>query len=58
MNFYIGQTFDKPAPPQAADWCNKNNAKIVKNGSIRTIVAIPAPQITKSDLTEFLYKEK
>lgn len=41
--FYIGQIFNKPAPPEAAEWCNKNNAHIEKNGKIRTIVENPAP---------------
>lgn len=39
--FYIGQTFDKPAPPEAAAWCNNNNAHIEKVGNIRTIVENP-----------------
>lgn len=43
MEFYIGQTFDRPAPPQAANWCNKNNCHIVKEGKIRTIVENPPP---------------
>lgn len=45
--FYIGQTFDKPAPPEAAAWCNNNNARIEKVGNIRTIVANPPPPETK-----------
>lgn len=43
MEFYIGQAFDKPAPPKAAEWCNTHNARIVKEGNIRTIVANPLP---------------
>ena len=43
MEFYIGQTFDKPAPPEANEWCNKNNCQMVKEGKIRTIVANPPP---------------
>ena len=45
--FYIGQTFDKPAPPEAAAWCNNNNAHIEKVGNIRTIVENPPPPETK-----------
>ena len=41
--FYIGQTFDKPAPPEANEWCNKNNCRMVKEGKIRTIVENPPP---------------
>lgn len=43
MNFYIGQTFDGKYPPEAAAWCNKNNAHIEKINGVRTIVANPAP---------------
>lgn len=28
--FYIGQIFEDIYPPEAASWCNKNNAKIVE----------------------------
>lgn len=48
MEFYIGQTFDKPAPPEAAAWCNAHNAKIVKEGKIRTIVENPPAPETKT----------
>jgi hypothetical protein len=47
MEFYIGQTFDKPAPPEAAAWCNKNNAHIEKINGVRTIVENPPPPETK-----------
>ena len=47
MEFYIGQTFDKPAPTAAIEWCNGHNCRIVKDGNIRTIVEIPAPPETK-----------
>jgi archaellum component FlaC len=29
--FYIGQIFDGVYPPEAAIWCNLNNARIVTN---------------------------
>lgn len=48
MEFYIGQTFDKPAPPEAADWCNKHNCRIVKYGKIRTIVENPPAPETRT----------
>lgn len=58
MEFYIGQTFDGMYPPEAAAWCNKNNAHIEKVNGVRTIVANLAPPTTVADLTEFLYQEK
>lgn len=57
MTFYIGQTFSNEYPPQAAVWCNKNNAHIEKNGSIYTIVANPKYVPTKADLTKFVSEE-
>ena len=30
MEFYIGQIFDGIYPPEAANWCNNNNAQIDK----------------------------
>jgi hypothetical protein len=51
MNFYIGQTFDKPAPPEAAEWCNKNNAHIEKINSVRIIVENPhSPEPTPEEI--------
>lgn len=43
MEFYIGQTFDGMYPPEAAAWCNANNAHIEKINGVRTIVANPTP---------------
>lgn len=43
MGYFLGQTFDRPAPPEAAEWCRSNNAHIEKNGKSRTIVENPAP---------------
>lgn len=48
MNFYIGQTFDGMYPPEAAAWCNANNAHIEKVNGVRTIVANPPPPETKT----------
>jgi hypothetical protein len=64
MDFYIGQTFEGVYPPEAAVWCNGNNAhieEITKEGERQrkfTIAANPKPQTTIADLTEFLYQEK
>ena len=49
MEFYIGQKFTKPAPPQAAVWCRNNNAHIEYVDGIRTIVANQPPAITIQD---------
>lgn len=46
--FYIGRTFDRPAPPEAAEWCDKNRAHIEKADGVRTIVANPPP--TQEDI--------
>ena len=48
MNFFIGQIFDSIYPPEAAQWCNKNNSYIEEiepvNGVRRfQIVAVPEP---------------
>lgn len=43
MNFYIGQTFLDTYPPEAAGWCNKNNAYIAKQGKGYIISSIPQP---------------
>jgi hypothetical protein len=48
MDFYIGQTFEGKYPPQAAVWCNRNNAHIEKQGNIYIIAANPAPPETKT----------
>lgn len=48
MEFYIGQTFSGMYPPEAADWCNKHNCRIVKEGKIRTIVENPPAPETRT----------
>lgn len=57
MKFYIGQIFSNEYPPQAAVWCNGNNAHIEKNGSIYTIVENPKYVPTKAELTTFVSEE-
>jgi hypothetical protein len=57
MQFYIGQTFSEKYPPEAAIWCNKNNAHIEKNGGIYTIVKNAKPIPTKTELTAFVSEE-
>ena len=48
MNYKIGQTFKGTYPPEAAIWCNANNAHIEKQEGQYVIVAnpsIPEPTI-------------
>ena len=48
MDFYIGQTFEDVYPPEAAVWCNANNAHIEAGDGVYTIVENPAPPETKT----------
>jgi hypothetical protein len=44
MEFEIGQEFSKKYPPELAGWCDRNNARIVRNGSDGwRVEGIPAP---------------
>lgn len=61
QTFYIGQTFETEYPPEAAIWCNENNATIeaVEDGGFR-IVEIPLTPLTNEDidkLRELYYRE-
>lgn len=57
MNFYINQTFEGTYPPEAAVWCNKNNAHIEKVNGVYTIVENAKPIPTKPELTAFVSAE-
>ena len=47
MNYKIGQTFKGIYPPEAAVWCNANNAHIEVLDGVYTIVEnAPAPEPT------------
>ena len=47
MNYKIGQTFKGTYPPEAAVWCNANNAHIEVLEGVYTIVEnAPAPEPT------------
>ena len=49
MNFNIGQIFEETYPPEAAVWCNENNAHIVARGDAGfAIVANPPPEAESS----------
>lgn len=44
QEYYIGQIFEGKYPPEAAIWCNANNAYIEKNADGKyEIKAVPAP---------------
>ena len=47
MNFSIGQIFTGSYPPEAAIWCNANNAYIETNGDSYVIVATPEPELSE-----------
>ena len=49
MSYKIGQTFTDTYPPEAAEWCNKNNAYITKQGE--EYIISPVPQPTEEELT-------
>lgn len=55
MNFYIGQVFKGEYPPEAAIWCNENNAVIeelertVENGRRFQIVEVKQEPLTADD---------
>ena len=45
MKFKIGQTFKGTYPPEAAIWCNANNAHIdEKDGQYVIVANVPAPE--------------
>lgn len=46
--FYIGQIFEDDYPPEAAVWCNQNNAHIENVDGVRTIVENKKPIPTKT----------
>ena len=47
MKFKIGQTFKETYPPEAAVWCNANNAHIeAKDGQYVIIANAPIPEPT------------
>jgi hypothetical protein len=50
MEFKIGDKFTGTYPPEAAIWCNANNAMIVKLDSEEyEIVAIPEPTVEEKN---------
>lgn len=58
MNYKIGQTFKGTYPPEAAVWCNLNNAHIELVGDNFTIVEnAPAPEPTTEEKVQDLETE-
>lgn len=56
--FKIGQTFKKEYPPEAAVWCNANNAHIERPGNDYVIVAnAPAPEPTVAEQVQQLEQQ-
>lgn len=54
QQFYIGQTFEGIYPPEAAAWCNANNAHIEETGTTVITVTdkIPATEEIEKVITE------
>ena len=56
--FKIGQTFKETYPPEAAVWCNANNAHIEVFDGVYTIVEnAPAPEPTTEERVQALENE-
>lgn len=52
--FYIGQIFEGPYPPEAAVWCNQNSAYIEKPADGKyEIKSTPEPTYTEKRLAEY-----
>lgn len=62
MEFYIGQVFDGEYPPEAAEWCNGNNALIeetTKEGAEqRTFVIAEIPPEPPTETVRIFSKYK
>ena len=58
MNYKIGQTFKGTYPPEAAVWCNANNAHIEVLDGVYTIVEnAPTPEPTVEEQVQALESE-
>ena len=58
MKFKIGQTFKETYPPEAAVWCNANNAHIEVFDGVYTVVKnAPAPEPTTEEKVRALENE-
>lgn len=50
--FSIGQHFSGIYPPEAALWCNANNAMIIKDGEGYTITEVSEPEDQEYNVEE------
>lgn len=58
MNYKIGQIFEGIYPPEAAVWCNANNAHIeVLDGKYTIVENAPAPEPTVAEQVQALESE-
>lgn len=58
MNYNIGQVFEEVYPPEAAVWCNANNAHIeVLDGKYTIVENAPAPEPTVKEQVQALENE-
>lgn len=58
MNYKIGQVFEGIYPPEAAVWCNANNAHIeVLDGKYTIVLNAPAPEPTIAEQVQALESE-
>ena len=58
MNYKIGQVFEGIYPPEAAVWCNANNAHIeVLDGKYTIVENAPAPEPTVAEQVQALESE-
>lgn len=48
--FYIGQIFDGIYPPEAAIWCNANNALIIQTGDVMRVVSEEYEEVVQTPI--------
>lgn len=48
QTFEIGQVFEGEYPPEAADWCNSNNAYIEETGTVTKVVTEECNEFSKT----------
>lgn len=58
MEFYIGQTFEGGYPPKAAEWCDKNNARIKYTGETKEITVQEEYTVIVEEVREYTVEEE
>jgi hypothetical protein len=58
MEFYIGQIFEGAYPPEAALWCNSNNAHIEDTGRTKEITVEEEYTVIVEEEREFIFEEE